>query len=113
MKRLLIILLAMLPLMGMAKKKMTKPDVSVSWLRVENLEKPLGIDTDKPRLKPLYQEALCIWLAGTNAPLEEWEKYIRRGDVFERFQQYNAQRGNPAFKGTYWYYFDKTKAPEV
>ena len=49
MKRLLIILLAMLPLMGMAKKKMTKPDVSVSWLRVENLEKPLGIDTDKPR----------------------------------------------------------------
>ena len=71
------------------------------------------IDTDKPRLKPLYQEALCIWLAGTNAPLEEWEKYIRRGDVFERFQQYNAQRGNPAFKGTYWYYFDKTKAPEV
>ena len=49
MKRLLIILLAMLPLMGMAKKKVTKPDVSVSWLRVENLEKPLGIDTDKPR----------------------------------------------------------------
>ena len=24
------------------------------------------IDTGKPRLKPLYQEALCIWLAGTN-----------------------------------------------
>ncbi len=49
MKRALFLLLAMLPLMGIAKKKVTKPDVSVSWLRVENLEKPLGIDTDKPR----------------------------------------------------------------
>ena len=39
----------MLPLTGIAKKKVAKPDVSVSWLRVENLEKPMGIDTDKPR----------------------------------------------------------------
>jgi len=27
--------------------------------------------------------------------------------------EYNKQRGNPAFKGTYWYYFDKIKAPEA
>ncbi|MBQ5495584.1 MAG: family 78 glycoside hydrolase catalytic domain, partial [Prevotella sp.] len=39
----------MLPLMGIAKKKVAKPDVSISWLRVENMEKPMGIDTDKPR----------------------------------------------------------------
>ena len=39
----------MLPLIGIAKKKVAKPDVSVSWLRVENMEKPMGIDTDKPR----------------------------------------------------------------
>ena len=71
------------------------------------------IDTGKPRLKPLYQEALCIWLAGTNAPQEDWEKYIQRRDVFERFQQYNQQRGSPQFKGSYWYYFDKIKAPEI
>ena len=71
------------------------------------------IGTGKPRLKTLYQEALCIWLAGTNAPQEEWEKYIQRSDVFERFQQYNQQRGHSRFKGTYWYYFDKTKAPEL
>lgn len=71
------------------------------------------IDTGKPRLKPLYQEALCIWLAGTNAPQEEWEKYIRRADVFQRFQQYNEQRGSTQFKGSYWYYFDKIKAPEI
>ena len=71
------------------------------------------IDTNKPRLKTLYQEALCIWLAGSDAPQEDWEKYIRQGHVFERFQQYNAQRGNPAFKGTYWFYFDKIKAPEI
>ena len=60
MKRLLIILLAMLPLMGMAKKKMTKPDVSVSWLRVENLEKPLGIDTDKPRFSWLIERPAVV-----------------------------------------------------
>lgn len=70
------------------------------------------IDTGKPRLKPLYQEALCIWLAGTNAPQEEWEKYIKKADVFQRFQQYNEQRGSTQFKGSYWYYFDKIKAPE-
>ena len=71
------------------------------------------IDTGKPRLKPLYQEALCIWLAGTNAPQEEWEKYIKKADVFQRFQQYNKQRGSTQFKGSYWYYFDKIKAPEI
>ena len=71
------------------------------------------IDTGKPRLKSLYQEALCIWLAGTNAPQEEWEKYIQRADVFQRFQQYNEQRGSPLFKGSYWYYFDKIKAPKI
>ena len=70
-------------------------------------------DQGRPRLKTLYQEALCIWLAGTNAPPEEWQRYIHRQDVLQRFQQYNAQRGNPAFKDTYWYYFDKIKAPEV
>ena len=71
------------------------------------------IETGKPRLKPLYQEALCIWLAGTNAPQEEWEKYIQSTDVFERFKQYNQQRGSTQFKGSYWYYFDKGKAPEL
>ena len=50
MKKLLIILLAMLSLSAWAvKKKVIKPDVSVGNLRVENLEKPLGIDTDTPR----------------------------------------------------------------
>ena len=68
---------------------------------------------DKPRLKTLYQEALCIWLAGTNASQEDWQRYIRRQDVMQRFVEYNNQRGNPRFKGTYWYYFDKQKAPEI
>lgn len=71
------------------------------------------IDTDKPRLKSLYQEALCIYLAGTNAPQEDWQRYIQRQDVMQRFMEYNQQRGNPKFKGTYWYYFDKIKAPEI
>ena len=71
------------------------------------------IDTDKPRLKTLYQEALCIYLAGTNAPQEDWQRYIQRQDVMQRFMEYNQQRGHPKFKGTYWYYFDKIKAPEI
>ena len=71
------------------------------------------IETGKPRLKPLYQEALCIWLAGTDATQEEWQSYIKMGDVMKRFVDYNNQRGNPRFKGTYWYYFDKIKAPEI
>ena len=69
--------------------------------------------SDKPRLKPLYQEALCIWLAGSNASQEEWQSYIKMDDVMKRFLDYNSQRGNPRFKGTYWYYFDKIKAPEI
>ena len=71
------------------------------------------IETGKPRLKPLYQEALCIWLAGTDATQEEWQSYIKMGDVMKRFVDYNNQRGNPRFKGTYWYYFDKAEAPEI
>lgn len=71
------------------------------------------IETGKPRLKTLYQEALCIWLAGTDASQEDWEKYIQRAEVFQRFQQYNQQRGSIQFKDTYWYYFDKIKAPEI
>jgi alpha-L-rhamnosidase len=50
MKKLLIILLAILSLTASAaKKKVVKPDVSVGNLRVENLEQPLGIDTADPR----------------------------------------------------------------
>ena len=71
------------------------------------------VDTGKPRLKKLYQEALCIWLAGTNAPQEEWQRFIQRQDVMQRFIDYNNQRGNPRFKDTYWYYYDKIKAPEI
>ena len=50
MNRLLIILLAMLSLTVSAKKKKeVKPAVSISWLRVENLQNPKGIDTAEPR----------------------------------------------------------------
>lgn len=61
----------------------------------------------------LYQEALAIYLAGTQAPTAEWAKYIKKQDVLQRFKQYNEQRGNPAFKNTYWYYFDKAEAPRL
>ena len=66
-----------------------------------------------PRNEKLYQEALMIYLAGTNAPQEEWQKYIKRMDIMQRFQQYNQQRGSSAFADTYWYYFDKGTAPKL
>ena len=63
--------------------------------------------SERPRIKKLYQEALCIWLAGTDAPQQEWERLIQMPDVMQRFMQYNRQRGSSAFHDTYWYYFDK------
>lgn len=66
-----------------------------------------------PRYEKLYQEALMIYLAGTNAPEKEWLKYIKRMDILQRFRAYNQQRGSSAFADTYWYYFDKATAPKI
>lgn len=63
-----------------------------------------------PRPKKLYQEALCIYLAGKDAPREDWQRYITDADVMDRFVQYNHQRGSAQFKDTYWYYFDRQNA---
>ena len=68
--------------------------------------------TECPRLKKLYQEALCIWLAGSKASEDEWKHYIKNNDVLRQFVQYNQQRGSTAFRNTYWYYFDTVKTPQ-
>lgn len=60
----------------------------------------------RPRLRKLYQEALMVYLAGTDAPQEEWQRYIALPEILHRFSQYNRQRRSPAFADTYWYYFD-------
>lgn len=54
----------------------------------------------------LYQQALMVWLAGTNAKPDEWRRYITLPDELQRFQAYNQQRGSAAFADTYWYWFD-------
>ncbi|MBR3495490.1 MAG: hypothetical protein IKH37_02050 [Prevotella sp.] len=69
--------------------------------------------TDHPRLRTLYQEALCVWLAASGAAEEEWQRYIKSADVVQRFAQYNRQRGDARFNGTYWYYYDKATKPNV
>ena len=69
--------------------------------------------SDRPRLNTLYQEALCIWLAASDASESEWQRYIKSNDVVQRFAQYNRQRGDARFKGTYWYYYDKATKPKV
>ena len=48
-----------------------------------------------------------IYLAGTEASQEEWDRYVVPGPLFESFRRYSSRRGDPAFRGTYWYYFDK------
>ena len=70
------------------------------------------IDTGRERIKPIYQQALMIYLAGSDAPQDQWEKYIKDPVQLQRFQEYNQRRGNPAFKDTYWYFFDKMKGAE-
>lgn len=60
-----------------------------------------------PRYRDLYQQALMIYLAGTNATQEEWDRYIVAGPQLQAFHAYSGRRGDPAFKDTYWYYFDR------
>ena len=71
------------------------------------------IATGMPRQRPLYQQALMIWLAGTNAPEEDWQKYILDQEQLRRFQEYNNHRGDSRFAGTYWYYFDTAQVPKI
>jgi hypothetical protein len=68
--------------------------------------------TNRPRKKKLYQQALMIYLAGTKAPQEEWNKYIYDPTELQRFQEYSSHRGDPRFSDTYWYYFDTAKIPQ-
>lgn len=70
------------------------------------------MNTGHPRTKSLYQQALMIYLAGTNAPQEEWDKYISNQALLQRFHLYNQHRGDPSFGDSYWYFFDKGKAAE-
>jgi hypothetical protein len=58
----------------------------------------------------LYDEALCIWLAGTQASEEKWQAAGIAPDVLRDFAAYNRQRGSASYRHTYWYYFDKHSA---
>lgn len=62
-----------------------------------------------PRVKPIYQQALLIWLAGTKASEDVCHRYITDISQAERFKEYNSHRGSSAFSNTYWYYFDTKK----
>ena len=62
--------------------------------------------TDKPRIKKLYQEALCIWLMKQQASEEEWQKYIKDQQVRNRLKEYMTESRSPRFADTYWFYFD-------
>lgn len=64
-----------------------------------------------PRHKRLYQEALMIYLAGTDAPEEDWHRYISMPELISEFNIYGNRRGDPSFSNTYWYYFDTQHQP--
>ena len=87
MKKLLIILLAMLSLTAWAaKKKTVKPVVSVSDLRTERLVNPMSIDTPTPRLgwrlestaRDVKQTAYRLIVASTRQKAEALE-----GDLWD------------------------------
>ena len=64
----------------------------------------------KPRIRPLYQQALLAWLASNHATEEEMLRYIQDESQLRNFNAYNAVRGTAAaakWRETYWYYFDK------
>ena len=60
----------------------------------------------QPRIKKLYQEALCIWLMKQEATEEEWQKYIKDEQIRRRLEEYMTEGVSPRFADTYWYYFD-------
>lgn len=60
----------------------------------------------KPRLKPLYQQALCICLAVEQADLDTWQRYIKLTEVRHAWKNYNDNPANPMFAGSYWRYYD-------
>ena len=64
-----------------------------------------------PRHKRLYQEALMIYLAGTDASEEDWQRYISMPELISEFNIYSNRRGDPMFSNTYWYYFDTQQQP--
>lgn len=64
-----------------------------------------------PRHKRLYQEALMIYLAGTDALEEDWHRYISMPELISEFNIYSNRRGDPSFSNTYWYYFDTQQQP--
>ena len=64
-----------------------------------------------PRIKRLYQEALMIYLAGTDAPEEDWHRYLSMPELISEFNIYSNRRGDPSFSNTYWYYFDTQQQP--
>ncbi len=69
----------------------------------------------RPRVCPLYQQALLAWLASNRASREEMLSYIVDEQQLVDFNAYNAVRGTPAaakWKNTYWYYFDNIDPPQ-
>lgn len=64
-----------------------------------------------PRIKRLYQEALMIYLVGTDASEEDWQRYISMPELISEFNIYSNRRGDPMFSNTYWYYFDTQQQP--
>ena len=64
------------------------------------------VDKGIQRDKKLYQEALCMYLASSNASTEERQRYIVDSGVLKRFNEYNAKKGDSMFNDTYWHYYD-------
>ena len=103
------------PILTQLVKSNPQNEVALDYLLCSDLQKK-DIDgfkhdydtfcTNRPRIKKLYQEALCIWLMKQQASEEEWQKYIKDPQTRNRLKDYMAESRSPRFADTYWFYFD-------
>ena len=120
MKKLLILLLAMLPLTATATKKQKNPSVSVTDLRAERLVNPLSLDTPTPRLgwrlesteRDVYQNSCRIIVASTREKAEALEGDLWDVTIDDDRSQWITYKGKPLRSNTRCYWRVKVKTTQ-
>ncbi len=78
-------------------------DISTFWKDYHKYYRPY-----KGRAPEVYQQALCIALAAQHASAEDYQRIGIDQKVFQQFAEYNNARGSDQYRGTYWYFVDKS-----
>jgi len=65
-----------------------------------------------PLYSKFYQEVLAMYLTQTHATPDEWKYYIKQPLAVENYLHYQQNPDNPAFRYSYWRYYDKGEKPK-